>query len=107
MLQAIRRILGWVWTTVIIGVPKVSVVDPSQAPTDPAAPAEVAPAEAPAAAPRGIAAIVADVEGAVQKLKDFASQRSLLDAAEAEARSILASLKSEWEAEKAKLEAFF
>jgi hypothetical protein len=114
MLSHISRILGWFWSTIIIGMPKMSVVDPSQ-PTPEAAPIEpaadiAAPAvavETPAPAPRGLAAVIADIEGAVTKIKSICLQRTVIDAAETEVRALMASLKAEYETEKAKIEAFF
>jgi hypothetical protein len=73
-----------------------------------AAPAEVgATITAPVASPRGLAAVIADVEAAVLKIQNISLQRSVIDAAEAEVRALMVSLKAEYETEKAKIEAFF
>lgn len=58
-------------------------------------------------APRGFAAIVADIEAAVAKIQGISLQRSVIEAAEAEVKAIMTSLKAEYETEKAKIEAFF
>jgi hypothetical protein len=110
MLSHISRILGWFWSTIIIGTPKMSVIDPSATPSDPApadAPASGAAITAPVSAPRGLAAVVADIEAAVLKVQSIGLQRSVIEAAEAEIRALMASLKAEYEAEKTKIEAFF
>lgn len=59
------------------------------------------------AAPRGFAAIVADIESAVTKIQSINLQRSVIDAGEAEVKALMTSLKAEYETEKAKIEAFF
>ncbi|MES2055801.1 MAG: hypothetical protein V4564_07685 [Pseudomonadota bacterium] len=107
MLSHIGIALGWFWSVIIIGVPKVSVVDPSVTPDPTAVDPAPATITAPETAPRGLAAVIADVEAAVMKIQSIGLQRTVIDAAESEVRALLASLKTEYETEKAKLEAFF